>query len=110
MFLRKFECLEDKLKVDSYTTSIWLHLTIYMIFLIYIQFDNNRFSSFGDYVSNKNGYRQAVRQTGRLTDRQTETTDYLLYIVGDMKHRGNIKVAIRPMDSIAIVPSLTLVN
>ena len=65
---------------------------------IHAKFDNNRSSSFGDYVSNMN----------MDTDRQTETGDYFFRTFGVMKCRENIKVAFRPMDSITILPSFTL--
>ena len=61
------------------------------------KFDNNR-SSFGEYMANKNGYRQSDRQI----DRQTETGYHFFGTFGVIKHREIIKVAICPMDSITI--------
>ena len=54
------------------------------------KFDNNRSSTFGDYLSNKN------------PDRQTETGDLFLRPVGVMKGRENVKVKNRPTDSITL--------
>ena len=69
-----------------------------------IKFDNNQSSSFGDYLSNKKGYRH---QTERQTDRQTETGIYFFCTVWVMKRLENIKVAFRLMDSITILDTNT---
>ena len=65
---------------------------------IHIKCDNSRSDSFGDYVSNKN-------QDRPWTDRPTDTGD-IFRTLGVMKRRKNMKVAIRPTDSITILPNL----
>ena len=44
------------------------------------------------------------RQTARQTDRQMETGDHFFRTLKVMTRRENMKVAIRPMDSITILP------
>ena len=90
-FSQKFELLAKKHNANSYTTNRCN--TLHWDNVI-----NNRASSFGDYVSNKTVY----RQTDRQSDRETETGNNFFRIVGFMKRRENIKVAIFLVDSITI--------
>ena len=65
--------------------------------MMHQNFDYNRSSSFGDYLSNKNSDRQR-------TDKQTDGKGRLFCALGFMIHRENMKVASRPMDLITVLP------
>ena len=54
-------------------------VSICKIFLIHIKFDNDRFSSFGNYLSLK------IRTDVRQTDRQTNGRDLFFRTVGVIK-------------------------
>ena len=59
----------------------------------------NSTGSFGDYVSNKILCRQQTDRH-RHTQRDTEMGDHFFRTLEVMTRRENMKVAIRPMDSI----------
>ena len=82
-------------------SKVWLsfyHL-INDIHNTHIKFDNNRSSSFGDYLSNKNRHRG-------WTDRQTEMRKLFFRTLEVITHQENIKVASRLTDSATILPWL----
>ena len=58
---------------------------IYNLLFIFLKFDSNRAGSFGDYVSNKNGYR---RQTNDRHREQKTTFSYSRGPETSRKHKN----------------------